>query len=316
MPSSSSFSSSPKTDYKLDHFPPTTKVNEGDGVFTEIEIEIEENNAYVGQNVRNLIKSQPGLSDDDKLIIQRLSMKSFHLPGNSYWEDWHMFVQNNHIILSFFLAHPLHPFGRKERLLNLVASLSFGLAATSSVVLWYYYNQKAMNENIFTLFGVLKISHGMITTAVFGGLCNVFFDFFIWFLQVCPLCQPGSPLAERLSDNTNFFWLWLGSNTAFIVTGIAICLALNVIFVRASVVESGDDEGYALSIEHYSFLGHFFITVVFAQFVMFPIVAFTIFSGVLGCFTLPGIGGRPYQEKKMESRLRKKRQKESGPVEV
>eukprot|EP00545_Synedropsis_sp_CCMP1620_P001019 CAMPEP_0119005200 /NCGR_PEP_ID=MMETSP1176-20130426/1580_1 /TAXON_ID=265551 /ORGANISM="Synedropsis recta cf, Strain CCMP1620" /LENGTH=312 /DNA_ID=CAMNT_0006956977 /DNA_START=112 /DNA_END=1050 /DNA_ORIENTATION=- len=310
----SSVASAPRaSDYKLENFRTNVQV-QGDGLWTEIEIE--ENNAYVGQSVRNLINSQPGLSDADKLIIQRLAMKAFHIPGNSYWEDWVMFVRNNHILLSFFLSHPLHPFGRKERALNLVASLSFGLAATSSVTLWYYYNDKAMNETVISLFGAINISHGMITTAIFGGLCNVFFDFFIWFLQVCPLCQPGSPIADNLSDHTKFFWLWMGSNTAFIVTGVAICLALNVICIRASYEDDGDAEGYAHSIEDYSFLGSFFLEVIATQFIMFPIVAFTIFSGVLGCFTLPGLGGRPYQVNKMETRMRKQRQKESGPVEV
>lgn len=311
-----SSSSLSQGNYKLHNYQTSTTVRENDLWTEAIEIEIEENNAYVGQDIINLIESKPGLTDEEKLIIQRLSMKAFHIPGNSYWEDWLMFVKNNHIILSFFFSHPLHPFGRKERTLNLVASLAFGLAAVSSVKLWYFYNEKAMNDTVVSLFGLFNVTHGMITTAFFGSLCNVFFDFFIWFLQVCPLCQPGSPIADKLADHTKFFWIWMGSNLAFIVTGIAICLALNVVFVRASVEEDGNDEGVASHIADYSFLGSFFLEVVVTQFIMFPIVAFTIFSGVLGCFVLPGAGGRPYQVKKMETRMRRQRQRESGPVEI
>lgn len=294
------------THYRLDQFRKTDSMRGYgcDGVSqwleTEKDNEIEENNAYVGEDVRKYLRDKEGLTDEEKIIIQRLSMKAFHLPGNTYWQDWIMFISNNHILASFCFAHPLHPFSRKERIMNLVASLSFGLAATSMVMLWYYYNARDMDQSVVAAFG-LSVSHGMLATAVFGGLCNVLFDFTIWFLQVCPLCQHGSPIT--FSDPTKFFWLWLGSNTAFIVTTIAICLAIHACIVRASIVEDGNDEGYTYAIEHYSFVGSFFLQIFATQFIMFPIVAYTIFSGVLGCFVLPGLGGRPYQVKKMEKRL-------------
>lgn len=300
-------SDDPTTHYRLDQFRKTpSRSGRNDNVSQWLEneavFEIEDNNVFVAEDVRKFLRTKEGLTDEEKIIIQRLSMKAFHLPGNTYWEDWMMFISNNHILASFCFAHPLHPFTRRQRVMNLVASLSFGIAATSMVMLWYYYEARDKDFTFVSIFG-FNVSYGMLATAFFGGLCNVFFDFGIWFVQVCPLCQPGSPIT--FSDPTNFFFLWLGSNAAFFCTTIALCLAIHAIIVRASIEEDGDDQGVTISIQHYSFILSFLFEVVVTQFIMFPIVAFTIFSGVLGCFTLPGIGGRPYQVKKMEKRMQR-----------
>jgi hypothetical protein len=306
------------SDYKkLDETKAKQPELEPDGVFCswEEEDELVTNDHYLSADVRERIASKPDLKDSEKLIIQRLAMKSFHLPGNSYWEDWKQFVCNNHIILAFFLSHPLHPFTRKERVLNLVASLAFGLTATSSIFLWYYYNGKDMHQPFFTLFGH-TVEHGMFTTAIFGGICNVLWDFAIWFLQACPPCQPGGFFADKMTDPSKFFWFWLGSNIAFIVTAISICLAIHVIVLRASVIDDGNDQGYSHSISDYAFLIHFLIEVIMTQTIMFPIVAFTIFSGLLGCFRIPIIGGRPYQVWRLEKRMRRQRLERETPPEI
>jgi hypothetical protein len=271
---------------------------------------------FLSDDVRKLISTNSKLTEEEKILIQRLATKSFHFPNHSYCQDWWMFYSNNHIILSFFLAHPLHPFGLKERILNLVASLSFGLSATSFVALWYFHHSDQEKITYISVFGFFNVTQGLVVTAFFGGFCNVLFDFFIWFIQVCPLCQPGSIIFDKLSDSTRTFWLWMGSNVAFIVTAIAISLAINVIAVRASVIDDGNEDGYAHSIQCYSFIGTFLLEVLITQALMFPIVAFTIFSGVLGCFVLPGVGGRPYQKRKADRRLTKKRRSERVLVEV
>jgi hypothetical protein len=280
------------------------------------EEEIEENNAYVGASVRNLIASKPGLTDEEKIMTQRLAMKAFHFPNHTYWQDWYMFLTNNHIWLGFCFAHHLHPFGRRERILNLVASLAFGLAATSGLYLWYFNHEEQEDIAYISVFGMFNVTQGLVASAFFGGFCNTIFDFGIWILQVCPPCQPGSPWADKLSDHTKFFWLWMGSNVAYFMTFVAICLAISVCLVRASVIADGSEEGYSDSINDYSFMGSFVLEVVVTQFIMFPIVAGLIFSGVLGCFVVPFFGGRPYQKKKMDRLLRKQRMKESGPCEV
>lgn len=272
-----------------------------------------DNAYYVDDAVRRTLE-RDDLTKEEKVIIQRLAMKSFHLPGNGYWEDWVMFVANNHIVLSFCFAHPLHPFGKRQRVVNLVASLAFGLIATCCVVLYYFFNDHDLNHVIFSLSlldrHLIDISSGMLFLAIFGGMCNVLFDFGVWFLQACPPCQPGGLLNNHLSPRINQAWIWLGEHLAVIITIGGIALAVYVIVLRASVVDDGDPSGLSTGIEDYSFVASFFVEVGIAQFVMFPLVAGTIFTGVLGCGRIPGIGGRPYQCYAEQQRQKRKAEKQ------
>ena len=107
-------SDDPTTHYRLDQFRKTpSRSGRNDNVSQWLEneavFEIEDNNVFVAEDVRKFLRTKEGLTDEEKIIIQRLSMKAFHLPGNTYWEDWMMFISNNHILASFCFAHPLHP---------------------------------------------------------------------------------------------------------------------------------------------------------------------------------------------------------------
>jgi hypothetical protein len=73
-------------------------------------------------------------------------------------------------------------------------------------------------------------------------------------------------------------------------------LAVNVMLIRASVIDDGDDQDITLYWKNYSFLLLYGLEVVVANFIVFPLGTITVFSGVLGCCgRLPGLGGRPYQ---------------------
>jgi hypothetical protein len=50
-------------------------------------------------------------------------------------------------------------------------------------------------------------------------------------------------------------------------------------------------------------------------FVMTPLIEFTLFVGVLGCFALPVLGGRP-REVAMERRLAKEQQKKAVKEQI
>ena len=277
------------------------------------EEELAENRHNLRETLRNQLESRSDLTAHQKVIVQRLAMKSFHIPGNGYWQDWGMFVCNNHIMLSFCLANPLHPFGRKERILNLLASLAFGLTATCLVVLWYHNKPNVDMDQQVVGYKSAVVTHGMINLAFFGGFCNVLFDFAIWFLQACPPCQPGGFLFDKLSAPAKFFWIWLGSNLAVIVTGLSICLAIHVMALRATKVEDNNDDDTQLTYSptDYAFVPIYFAEVLVTQFIMFPVVAFTIFSGVLGCCgRVPGLGGRPYQVRKLHQRMEQKKEEQ------
>ena len=266
---------------------------------------------FMTEDVRKRIREDTSMTEHEKDVVQRLARRSFHLPGNSFWQDWHSFVGNNHPLFGLRCAHEYHPFGLQQRLINLVASIAFGLAATSTVVLWYYYEDKDMSEVALTLLGH-SLTKGNMSLLLFGSGLHVLFDLSLWYIQACPFCRPNGLLAGRLTESHKNCWLWFGSYVAVEITIMSITLAVYVILLRASVVEDGDlddDKGIQLShtgIKDYLFVSAVFLEFAFSQLVMFPIVAFTLFSGILGCGRVPIIGGRPYEILKLQRQNRNK----------
>lgn len=50
---------------------------------------------YLTNSMQDRISHDQTLSEHDKMIIQYLAMRKFHIPGNSYWEDyrfWYVFL--------------------------------------------------------------------------------------------------------------------------------------------------------------------------------------------------------------------------------
>jgi hypothetical protein len=217
----------------------------------------------------------------------------------------HLFVSsrfcNNHPFLCFWFADPRHPLGYPERIMNLLASLAFGLAATCSVVLWFHYEENRDFNNVaFVIPGLQKnVTVGMLALILFGGPLHVVFDLSIYFVQACPPCRAGG-LFEGFPTAFQKCWLWLGAHVAFFITVASLSLAINVMLIRASIADGdGNDEDITTRPEHYTFLLLYLLEVIVANFIVFPLGTFTVFSGILGCCgRLPGLGGRPYQVRK------------------
>lgn len=180
-----------------------------------------------------------------------------------------------------------------------MASLAFGLAATCSVVLWFHYEENRTFDNLAFTIPLLRydVSVGMLALLLFSGPLHVVFDLSIYFLQACPPCR-----VNGLFEQYNFpawhqqCWLWLGTHVAFLVTVGSMALAVNVALIRASIADDGDGVDITYKVQHYDFMLLYMLEVVVANFVVFPMGTFTVFSGVLGCCgRIPGLGGRPYQ---------------------
>jgi hypothetical protein len=225
--------------------------------------------------------------------------------------------------------------GKWERILNLVSSLAFGLAATCCVFIWFYhhdkpnnhYNNNGSNNNADTdatttnetfhfqdvvvtlplLFLPNKDFHvtvGMLVLLTFSGPLHVLFDLSIYFIQACPPCRANG-FFDRHSPHIfpkihQQCWLWIGTHIAFIITVAASLLAVKLTLMRASLNEGdGNEEDISYSVQNYSFMLYYIMEIVVANFVAFPMATFTVFSGVLGCCgRIPGLGGRPYQVRK------------------
>ncbi|KAL9185874.1 hypothetical protein ACHAXT_003651 [Thalassiosira profunda] len=73
---------------------------------------------------------------EDEIIRQKLSIRAYHLPGNSWCEDLCSYYQNNHLVFGLCCHHRLHPVKNKHRLILLLGSLAFGLTVTNVIFLW------------------------------------------------------------------------------------------------------------------------------------------------------------------------------------
>lgn len=234
------------------------------------------------------------------VVVQRLATRCYHLPGYTYSQDLIQFICNNHTVLSFFCSHRLHPFTLSDRLFLLVGSLAFGLAATSAVVIWFY-TIGAESLDV----GVIDIPIAFV--AFWAAVINSVFDLFLWYLHSCPCCLPGAffDLNERCYGK---IWLWIGRHLAGFIVGLAACMAVAAVLIRSWVEEDQAAEkgggGEAGGGGHgFSFLISYCIESVLSFFVFDPIIAYILFSGILGCFRLPILGGRPWEvlsEKKQE----------------
>lgn len=134
---------------------------------------------------------------------------------------------NNHPFICFCYADSRHPLGTIERIINLVSSLAFGLAATCCVFLWFHYhnhppnNSNNINANnnlddnnlqgdddtfatnpnsedslmqfhhvMFTIPYInFNVTTGIVTLLIFSGPLHVLFDLGVYFLQACPPCR-------------------------------------------------------------------------------------------------------------------------------
>eukprot|EP00978_Attheya_sp_CCMP212_P005934 scaffold13273_cov35-Attheya_sp.AAC.1 len=234
------------------------------------------------------------LSEEDKKDIQRLAIRSYHMPGNSYWQDWKQFICNNHPVLGLWWSDPRHPMTRLQRIVLLVASLSFGLAATSIVVLWYYYTQRDMSKVVLEFdagFNIeVRITSGFLSLVSIGGILHSVFDLGVWYIQICPFCQPGGCWPWR--ENRRI-WLWIGAHIGLEAAVIATFLALCVCVLRGIVVENDDD----LGVEDYRFLLNYLMELTFSLCLFYPTIAFILFTGILGWGFIPILGGRPWEMK-------------------
>uniref|UniRef100_A0A7S4MSS6 Uncharacterized protein n=1 Tax=Odontella aurita TaxID=265563 RepID=A0A7S4MSS6_9STRA len=231
------------------------------------------------------------LSKEHRVIIRKLSTRDYHLPGNSYWPDYVQFISNNHPLLSFCYAHPLHPFSIRDRIFCLVGSLTFGLGATCAVWLYFYFRGLSTVD-----IGPLALSEPVV--GLVASVLNAGFDMCIWYMQMCPCCRTGAcfHFDDRFCAK---YWVWMGQNLAGVIVIISACLALAAVILRAQINDEQGQEGP----ESFSFLRSWGIEVTFSLLLVFPLMATTLFSGILGCFRLPVLGGRPWEvwrEKKLE----------------
>lgn len=250
-------------------------------------------------------------------IVPYLAMRYFHLPGYTYWQDYRQYFANNHPFFGICCHHKLHPVKFGARIFILIGSMAFGLAVTNFIVLYFLQNPNQESINFFKVslqtnitlgtvdseMNEVTVSTGQIFLWTVGGALHSMFDLSVWYIGACACCQAGGPL-ECLSSCK-----MLGSYLVVFITVIVVAVSSFIVVLRATIDSNGevtltdldsgglsDDViviGQVESIESYHFLVTWLLEVAISLFLWYPLLGTILFTGILGCYRLPFLGGRP-----------------------
>lgn len=282
-------------------------------------------------------RSRRSQVDQNAALISALGNRDYHLPDNNARQDYFQYFANNHPLFGICCHNKLSPVGFRQRICVLIGSMAFGLALTNFIVLFFLNNpsQNAVFQPFLKVsFNVtvgeedvrgLSVSTGQVFLWVFGSAFHSAFDLSIWHISACVCCQPGGQL-ECLGGCKV-----LGNYLVIFVTILVVASASFIVMLRAALdnneaigltdLDSAgitDDQiefvGRIDGIESYEFLLSWLIEVATSLFVWYFVLGSILWSGVLGCGTLPFLGGRPrdvkveeWEKKKQETRASRSR---------
>lgn len=260
--------------------------------------------------------------DDEDFIVPLLAASAFHIPGNTWGEDWRQFMCNNHPVFGICCHHRHHPIKTFSRLVALFGIFVFGFAITNLFYLLYimYPNldQDVMSfvtydDNVFTL------TTGTLLLWTAGAAAQAFFNLSIWIIAACACCRPGGSCERRACCPS------LGKHMVRALILVIFICAIFVLLMRVAInKQTAEDELQTdLSFEYFftseawdfkledtedgfSIVFAYLVHMASSLFIFYPLIGTILLSGVLGCFgKLPYLGGRPYEMAQWE----KKRQK-------
>eukprot|EP00934_Nitzschia_sp_Nitz4_P000735 Nitzschia sp. Nitz4//scaffold47_size129522//29894//31057//NITZ4_003543-RA/size129522-processed-gene-0.6-mRNA-1//1//CDS//3329552776//735//frame0 len=273
------------------------------------------------------------MDPQDKKLVQYLARKSFHLPGNTWCEDWWQFMWNNHPIFGICFHHPRHPIKACTRVVALIGNLMLGLALTNMFYLFLLWNPQ-LNQSVFsvTAGGVeWTLTTGMFLLWTVGGAIHAIFNVLQWNIAACACCRTGG-FCERVACCPS-----LGKQLLRVFVLIILVLAILLMLMRIAVTNAeeedsvdsifsnstlgiapptsaptsledvdgwngirffGGDDSLELEVhdvEEFQFLVGYAVEMFLALFIYFPILGTILLSGCIGCGKVPILGGRPYE---------------------
>ena len=157
-------------------------------------------------------ESKDSLSSEERKIQALLAVGAYHLPGNTWCEDWLQYFRNNHPLFSTCLQDYLHPIPRCIRVVAFVGSVMFGLVLTNVTFLWFsdleesgtvifelsaggfavpngtsiaFYNEA---DNVLTKETAMDITTGTLILWSIGSAMHALFDLTLWYVTSCYCC--------------------------------------------------------------------------------------------------------------------------------
>lgn len=275
-------------------------------------------------------------------IVPYLVRRAFHIPGNSYFQDWYQYcIANNHPFFGLFCHYKFHPVTQLERVIVFLASICASLVVSNTFLLYFLWKDGLNANEIFITQGddiIPAISYESyeLASLTLGAILVTIFDLTIWYIAACGCVEAGGKL-EHLNTIT-----FLGSVVLLVVlmgvATLATLLALLASSYRNDPSLNTTDiftDGFDAinTTAAFSMFGTkaatntgltFVYQLLLSLFAYDIIFATTIFSGVLGGLPFVGkfLGGRPAEikqvkrkkrkaERKKKRKLKRKKQKKS-----
>ncbi|OEU19821.1 hypothetical protein FRACYDRAFT_235882 [Fragilariopsis cylindrus CCMP1102] len=238
-------------------------------------------------------------------LVQLLALQSYHLPKNSWMQDWIQYMGNNHPVFGICCHSKIHPIKSCTRVVALVGTFTFGLAMTNLFYVFFLWNPEF---------------NRMLLLWTLGGCIHGMFNLAMWHIAACACCQKGGCL-ERYACCPN-----LGSKMIRVSVLCIVFLCIMIVLLRVAINEKEEENNqeqqqYQLeeeyqyinnrgidiliddqldlnvqNISEFTFVLSYLVEMVLALFVYYPIGGTMLFSGILSCgFNIPVLGGRPYE---------------------
>jgi hypothetical protein len=175
-------------------------------------------------------------------IVPYLMRHAYHLPGNSWSQDWWQYMTNNHPVFSLCLRHRYHPLGWKLVFVNLLGSMLFGLALTSIVYcVFVFMGQDSEQEllryqtgvastgidpNLDSALTSVSVTTGNLVLFFVGAPIHGLYDSLSWMLAGCSCItfKPEDSRFARVCRTSGALILSLSLITIAAVTSFSVML--------------------------------------------------------------------------------------------
>mmetsp|Transcript_39021 Transcript_39021/g.94352 ORF Transcript_39021/g.94352 Transcript_39021/m.94352 type:complete len:294 (-) Transcript_39021:153-1034(-) len=236
------------------------------------------------EEIRTKRKSLRASQEMREATIEALGRRAFHLPSNRTWKaDWFQYMANNHPFLAVFLSFRISPIGFGERITGLAVSVLIALSVTNGAFLFQDMDN-TLNEEIVSFSwskgdddSEFQVTLLLVCLWFGASLLHAIHDALVWNL-CCTQVMLGY-----------LFWVLLWIGVAVMISAVVADKGTAYDPIRVLVYAS--------------------IELGIAWLIWYPLVATVIFSGILGCCSMPFFGGRPREIRRRQLQVQRNKSK-------
>jgi len=262
----------------------------------------------------------------ERTLVPKFAARAYHLPGNSLCADWLQYMLNNHPVIGICCHHRLHPLKTRQRCIIFLGSFAFGVAIRNICYLWFISTGRDAEQEVFSIdlnaqeSAHYSVTAGLVMLVTVGSGIHTIFDRFVWSVSACRCCRAGGTFESNSINSPNRSrWQDFGTYLVVLLVALVIAAATFIVILRAKMDGEGQteipyiqdnnttltdivDSVKDFELEDFKFMKAYCIEFAVSLFVYYPFFESVLFSGVLGCFRLPLLGGRPYEVRKEEKK--------------